>query len=547
MLTLHTTQSFSSLIPYPLMDFGNTPFVNMAKVVCESDVEGRKKQFQNSSLDSEKRSMNAQKRMQATVADTEEGHDQRSLSEASQNIHLQRSETTDVQDQGRVGFTKEEHRDFVGAIFDIGIKSCSPTVIMEMMRNERELHITRDIMKSHLQKYRKIKQNSKTQFLKDYGSFLRMLESIKNRESGTHGEDHILEEALAGKKVRDVVGGDAVALLTYSVSNDCDVTSLSTLNSDKVEFPDLNETEKNTKLGKSLMCIKGLMVFVRDCIQNSRLELPTNSAKIDQLCSILAENEHGVKRSQHHGTAKPKSNDAYPKLPRRESVQTPCYGSYQQYPQDPTPLNVYSSRSIYFSATAAPAQCPQYQLYQQHYQPVPMVHNTYRNPTYRNPYGTAVTPHYQYHSSQGLPRWQHTHYHMPGNAPRPFATAPSLQSYHQPGQSTSVTRRSTPGHTETQKTNATPSKRENQTMHEKNHSMQSPNRYDYFSNTEYESNNINRDAPLEANPLRSPVGPASRNMFHDDAFEPSHDPRLSRQHPDLSVPHEHRPAKKLKW
>jgi SHAQKYF class myb-like DNA-binding protein len=520
----------------------------MAKVVCEADVKGRKHQFQHSSLDSETRSMKIQKRIQATVADTEVRHDQRSLSEASQNINGQRSETTDLQDQGRVGFTQEEHRAFVGAIFDIGIKSCSPAVIMEMMRNERELHITRHIMKSHLQKYRKMKQNSKTQFLKEYGSFLRMLEIIKSKESGTHREDHILEEALAGKKVWEVVGGDAVALLTHSVSNDYDVTSLSTLNSDKVEFPDLNETEKDTKLGKSLMCIKGLMVFVRDHIENSRLELPTNSAKIDQLCSILEENEQRVKSS-----AKPKSDDTCPKLPQRESVQAPYYGSYQQYPQDwsqqnpqdPTPLNVHTSRSIYYSATAAPAQCPQYQVYQQHYQPVPMVHKTYRSP-----YGTAVTPHYQYHGSQDLPpRWQHTHYRMPGNAPPPFvfATAPSLQSYHQPGRWTSVTRRSMPGHTEPQKTNTTPFKSENQSIHEKIHSMKSPNQYDYFSNADYESNNINREAPSEANPLRFPVGPVSRKMFHDDAFEPSQDPRLSRQRPDWSVPHEFRPTKKLKW
>lgn len=59
------------------------------------------------------------------------------------------------------------HRDFVAAIFDVGLKCASPKTIMEMMSNTKEL--TPDHIKSHLQKYRLHRERAREEFLQHFG------------------------------------------------------------------------------------------------------------------------------------------------------------------------------------------------------------------------------------------------------------------------------------------------------------------------------------------------------------------------------------------
>lgn len=490
------------------------------------------------------------------VADQAHGYRKTDLSTASQSSIAE----SNAEAVSGMDFTTEEHVDFVGAVFDIGIKSCSPTVIMELMRNERELRMTREIMKSHLQKYRKIKQRGKAHFLKDYRSFLGMLERTEKRQPETEdGEEklspnQVLKETLAGKPVRDVVGGDAAALLTYTVSRDVDLSAISTLNADQVEFPVLSETEKEKQLGKALSCVKGLMGFVGDHIQRERLCQSTDSDKINQLYSLLSENQSRLKRSYK---ARPKRKGTMPKVAPMQNFQTSIgYHAYQgYYPQGPSPLNIYFSELIDSSQSTVPPQNPQYPLYQEPYQAVPVV----QQKTYGIPYAPDIPTHplYQHHAAQCLPRTHHhNYYHCQGNVPQPYAFAPTLQPHSQPAQSTFMVRHENVGHMEIQKHIGTAQKieaRSTQSMHGKNLSMQSPHTYNYFDQGELEPLKA-RDGATAENGRRSPVGQVNRDMFHDEAFEPSHDPRLSRQkrplpHPDFSVPTEehHQSTKKLNW
>ena len=59
-------------------------------------------------------------------------------------------------------FSMAQHRDFVSAIFEVGISSCSPSVILEMMRTKDPLLVTRERAKSRLQKFRKGKSKGKS-------------------------------------------------------------------------------------------------------------------------------------------------------------------------------------------------------------------------------------------------------------------------------------------------------------------------------------------------------------------------------------------------
>ena len=66
----------------------------------------------------------------------------------------------------RFSWTDEIHRDFVAAVFDVGLKHSSPSAIMEQM--PRHEHITSERVKSHLQKYRLHRQKSKEKFMGNY-------------------------------------------------------------------------------------------------------------------------------------------------------------------------------------------------------------------------------------------------------------------------------------------------------------------------------------------------------------------------------------------
>ena len=95
------------------------------------------------------------------------------------------------------------HRDFVSAIFDIGVKHATPAVVLEtMLVQDRE--VTADRVKSHLQKYRVHRDRSKTEFMVQYDQ---AFERIKER-GGTdwHPTDRFL-------------GGDVAASMAYYSMN----------------------------------------------------------------------------------------------------------------------------------------------------------------------------------------------------------------------------------------------------------------------------------------------------------------------------------------
>ena len=59
------------------------------------------------------------------------------------------------------------YREFVAAIFDVGLKCASPKTILAMMKSTREL--TAEHIKSHLQKYRLHREKAREEFLRTYG------------------------------------------------------------------------------------------------------------------------------------------------------------------------------------------------------------------------------------------------------------------------------------------------------------------------------------------------------------------------------------------
>lgn len=112
------------------------------------------------------------------------------------NKRRKSAKDTDGRWSKRFTWPEDLHRDFVSAIFDVGLKHSSPSTIMEYMPPHDKINSER--IKSHLQKYRLHRAKSREEFLTSYETSLK-----KMNESGL---EHI--QALAG--------GEVAAHLTYS-------------------------------------------------------------------------------------------------------------------------------------------------------------------------------------------------------------------------------------------------------------------------------------------------------------------------------------------
>jgi SHAQKYF class myb-like DNA-binding protein len=105
----------------------------------------------------------------------------------------------------RFTWPEDLHRDFVAAVFDVGLKHASPSTILEFMPKHEQINTER--IKSHLQKYRLHRAKSKKEFMTVYDSAMAKMK----KEGTTH------PETLGS-------GGEIAAALTQSALHDKDPT-----------------------------------------------------------------------------------------------------------------------------------------------------------------------------------------------------------------------------------------------------------------------------------------------------------------------------------
>lgn len=101
-----------------------------------------------------------------------------------------KSSNSDNRWSKRFTWPDELHRDFVSAIFDVGLKHASPSALMEFMHPNPE--ITSERVKSHLQKYRLNREKSRKEFMTNYDSaldgFQKRFEQLRNGEDEDDAE-----------------------------------------------------------------------------------------------------------------------------------------------------------------------------------------------------------------------------------------------------------------------------------------------------------------------------------------------------------------------
>ena len=138
---------------------------------------------------------------------------------AEQQQQAQSSESGSNQEESTPDkdvWSADDHRHFVEAVFTMGMKHASPSVLLDSMNNAHEFPLTSERVKSRLQKYRNHGDKSKADFMQEFDTFLQRALHI-GRQSATARlipTSTLLQ--IMGLEL-PLYGGEAAALSTYEM------------------------------------------------------------------------------------------------------------------------------------------------------------------------------------------------------------------------------------------------------------------------------------------------------------------------------------------
>lgn len=139
----------------------------------------------------------------------------------------QESISSDPNGETEDSWTLDLHRDFVEAVLEIGLAHASPAVIKEHLVSENS-EVNAERLKSHLQKYRKNRAKSKTEFLREYDEWIKkaMILGKYGLSEGLRKPQEVMGDMNTSRtKDTDLLGGHSAAFLTYSImAQDSDKT-----------------------------------------------------------------------------------------------------------------------------------------------------------------------------------------------------------------------------------------------------------------------------------------------------------------------------------
>ncbi|CAB9503978.1 Transcription factor [Seminavis robusta] len=253
--------------------------------------------------------------------------------------------TSDASEEGDK-WSEELHRSFVAAIFDAGVSQSSPSVILENMACRPD-SLTSERVKSHLQKYRKNKEKSREDFLKDYDDFVRKAMTVGG--TGATTTNHIImpPSAMISTIMGEgrISGGDIAAFLTYSVMTEGQAKAaptaggggskpISSVEFSKesqdylkifagthVPFPKLTEEEKRSPLGISMVYVMGLFSSLSQYMVQERRKRSTRPFAVENPDDAPANAPPAVNHSTYptESANVPQHQQQQPKRQRNES------------------------------------------------------------------------------------------------------------------------------------------------------------------------------------------------------------------------------------
>lgn len=211
-------------------------------------------------------------------------------------------------------WSENVHREFVGAIFDIGMKNSSPSTILDQMVRCSE-EITSERIKSHLQKYRLNKDKSKKEYMHSYDAALAKFKACgvppdapRNLTAGAVAA--YLTYASTGMTV-----GGISSQISHRVNNEhnpspkndinlVDRTSSTAICRTSLVLPTLTEEERRSPLGSALGYVIGLLFALRQqLIQQRRITNDSGLAQRQKHSEILLNRQQHDREDQRVPTA----------------------------------------------------------------------------------------------------------------------------------------------------------------------------------------------------------------------------------------------------
>lgn len=219
-----------------------------------------------------------------------------------ESSHANKRVATSDEDDGG-GWDEGLHRQFVDAIFEVGLRNSSPAVILENMTVKAKA-ITSERVKSKLQKYRNSKDKSKQEYMEEYDAFMARLKAVAYAGVGSQSDSspYTSLEMMGCKKL---LGGDAAAFLSFATLHSANGRNLESASGSGVgaapsellrkdvnqyvenfagtgiPFPELTDAEKKSSLGISMTFVMGLFMSMSQHLVKQREKTDNSVAVVD--------------------------------------------------------------------------------------------------------------------------------------------------------------------------------------------------------------------------------------------------------------------------
>lgn len=230
---------------------------------------------------------------------------------------------TDGRWSKRFTWPEDLHRDFVSAIFDVGLKQSSPSTILETMPKHAD--VTSERIKSHLQKYRLHRIKSKQDFMTAYDATVRKLQ-----KNGTGALKSLADAEVAAHLMHATVHNHPTDLDPSQLSESNDNASSKSqphqthppahnrkkgsLPHDALMLPQLTEKEKNSPLGTSMSYLMGLFFSLRQQLMAQRehaaLAVAARKLSSEPVADVFSSFVHGHATGSNDSGALPSTATA---------------------------------------------------------------------------------------------------------------------------------------------------------------------------------------------------------------------------------------------
>ena len=237
----------------------------------------------------------------------------------------------------RFQWPDELHREFVAAVFDVGLKHASPSALLEFLDSSAMTAnggvITSERVKSHLQKYRLHRGRSKREFLASYDAAVAKMR--RQKRGYLADEDEI--SALAGGEVAahltcvaSATDDAHAAALPPVTANDgggefgggkAAAAAATSASGNVLHLPRLTEEEKRSPIGASMGYLMGLFFALQQQLSHQRA-----------VQQVRQQEQHLEQEEQLALPSPPSTNPAGPSYDAYVAPQEPQQQHQQQYP-----------------------------------------------------------------------------------------------------------------------------------------------------------------------------------------------------------------------